>query len=411
MSHDHRTLVVGAGLAGAKTCENLRLVGYSGKIVLIGVEADLPYDRPPLSKGYISAQEPPKVGLFPESWFTENSIELRLETEAKGVDLKDQTLHTSAGALAYDNLVIATGSTPVLPPIPGADLDGVFTLRNLSEAKALRARLNSSSHLVVIGAGFIGAEIASSAIDLGLSATLVEAASGPMLRGLGPVLSSHAAGLITQGGAHLMLNTAVSHIRESPNQPDSVGSVTLSDGSEVAADCLVIGVGVRSNVDWLSDSALCIAGAVETDEFLRAKTTDGQILPNVVVVGDAARFDVAGGSMRLEHWNNGVDSARQAARTLTGNLTEPYAPIPHFWSDQFGIKIQVNGDMSVADEVEVLEHDPQTQRLTAVGLREDRVCAVAGFSRQRNVILLASALKDGWSRAKVLEYWRSRDSK
>jgi NADPH-dependent 2,4-dienoyl-CoA reductase/sulfur reductase-like enzyme len=386
-------LVVGAGLGGIRVVEQLRQSGYEGRIDLVGGEIHPPYDRPPLSKQLLSgAWEPERLALKEVAALAELRVELHLGTRAVGlepgrVELADGT------RLAADAIVLAPGvAARTLPGQPAS----AHTLRTLDDALALRSGLETASSLLVIGAGFIGAEVASTAAAKGLRVTMVEAAPVPLLRGLGPEVGGLAARLVREGGVDLRTGTALSGFVDDT-------TVETADGARIGADVVLVGIGGRPDVDWLAGSGIDLTDGIPCDDRGRVLGLDG-----VWALGDAACWDQPehGGRHRHEHWTSTADQAAVVARALTG-AEPPAATVPYFWSDQFGLKIQLVGRPDRADSVlpllgEGLAGGPI--KGTVVGyLREDRLVAVAGFGAARHLARLRALVLARASRAEVLE--------
>jgi NADPH-dependent 2,4-dienoyl-CoA reductase/sulfur reductase-like enzyme len=324
-----RIVVIGAGLAGARVCDQLRRQGYTGGLSVVGREKNLPYDRPPLSKAVLRGERDQTIlntdlaGL---------GVELILDESALALDLASQSVRTTRHNMHFDRLVVATGADPIRLPGEGPQL----TLRTIDDALKLRHHLREGASIVIIGASWIGAEVASAALHHGCDVTCVEAGPSPVAQTMGGQVGARLAAW--WHGVDLRTETAVTRIDD--------GTVLLADGSELHADLVVTGVGVRPATSWLADSGLDIERGVLVDEWLRAA-------PGVVSVGDiAARWSPRyERRVRVEHWDNAASSARVAAAALLHapdttrypDGIEAYDPIPYFWSDQFGHKLQYAG--------------------------------------------------------------------
>jgi 3-phenylpropionate/trans-cinnamate dioxygenase ferredoxin reductase component len=316
-------LVVGAGLAGARTCEQLRLQGHTGRITLIGAEPDPPYDRPPLSKAVLSGRRDDTTLAID---FAGLGVQTRFATAATGLHVREHVVETTSGPIEYDALVIATGARPV--QLPGGGKQQI--LRSLRHALDLRASLRPGSDVVIVGASWIGAEVATSALARGCRVTCVEAAatvSHLALGGVGKLMEPW------WHGVDLRLNTKVDRIEDR--------AVHLADGGTLAADVVIVGVGVRPDAEWVRGSALQISNGILVDERLRA----GE---DVVALGDVSAWWSRryGQRLRVEHWDNAVSAAAVAAATVLEPLADQgpvYDPVPYFWSDQFGHKVQYLG--------------------------------------------------------------------
>ena len=350
-------VVVGASLAGLRAVESLRTEGYDGQLTLIGAETHLPYDRPPLSKKVLAGEwESDRIALRRPDQIEALQLDLRLGQRAERLDASARVIELADGStVAYDGLVIATGAQPRrLPDQPA--LAGVVELRTLDDALALRALLDGAPHrVVVIGAGFIGAEVAATARQRGLEVTIVEALPVPLARGLGPAMGMACGLLHGDNGVDLRLGVGVAALEGGTR----VERVHLTDGSVIAADVVVVGIGVSPATGWLEGSGLELRDGVVCDATLATG------LPGVFAAGDVARWPNGrfGEEMRVEHWTNANEQGALAAKNLlaTGGadgsgagVAEAYEPVPFFWSDQYGARLQYLGRASGDDEVQVV---------------------------------------------------------
>lgn len=352
-----RIVVVGASLAGLRACEALRRAGFLGEVVVVGAEQHLPYDRPPLSKQVLRGEWPTDRlalrgdRLDDRSAYADLRLDLRLGVRATGLTLGERPAVQLGGAatLEADGVIVATGATP--RTLPGTDdVDGVFVLRTLEDCLALRARLGPGVRLVVVGGGFIGSEVAASAVALGAEVTVLEALPAPMSRVLGPEMGEVCADLHRRHGVDLRTEVQVEGIGAAAT--GEVDSVRLGSGEEVPADVVVVGIGVTPATSWLEQSALDVDDGVLCDDTCRAAT-------RVVAAGDVARWrHPRWGSMRVEHWTNAVEQGQHAARRLLAALRhdpgEPYAPVPYVWSDQHDTKLLHCGHSAPGDTAEVV---------------------------------------------------------
>jgi NADPH-dependent 2,4-dienoyl-CoA reductase/sulfur reductase-like enzyme len=394
-------LIVGASLAGVRAAEALRGQGHDGPITIVGAEAHQPYDRPPLSKQVLAgSMEGAQIALRVDDGL---GAEWRLSTRAVALDL-DRRVVTVAPApgpgvdgapaateeLAYDGLVLATGAHPRL--LPGlADLAGVHLLRTLDDALALRRALEEQPRLVVVGAGFIGSEVAATSHARGLDVTVVEALPVPLVRAVGEELGRRCARLHTDHGVALHLGVGVAGLAGTTR----VEGVRLVDGTVLPADAVVIGVGVAPTTAWLEGSGVDLADGVVCDRWCRA-LSGGRPLPDVVAAGDVARWDHAsfGEMVRLEHWTNAIEQAAAAAATLLrGEEAAPFAPVPYFWSDQYGTKIQFVG--RTGPEVRVVEGDLDDARFVAAYGREGRLVGALSFNRPARAMAYRNMIAEG----------------
>jgi NADPH-dependent 2,4-dienoyl-CoA reductase/sulfur reductase-like enzyme len=369
--------VVGASLAGLSAARALREQSFDGRIVLIGAERHRPYDRPPLSKeflaGAMSAEDLELTTAEDEAL----DFDWRLGRRAVALEPSGAAVVLDTGErIISDGVVIATGA--IARQLPGPRLDGVHTVRTLDDAIALRAELKAGARLVLVGAGFIGAEIASTAASLGVDVTLVEALPTPLAGPLGIEMGRVCASLHGEHGVRLIVGTGVDALLGAGR----VRSVRLADGRELAADVVVAGIGAIPAVDWLADSGLRLENGVLTD----ADCATG--LPGVVAVGDCARSyrPHLAGRHRFEHWTNALQQPAIAAATLLGRTYQPPAShtVPYFWSDQYGLKLQFAGHRRDGDQVEVAERDTDSRGFLAVYRRDGKPVAVFALNRPRS---------------------------
>lgn len=334
MAPEH-LVVVGASLTGLRAVEAARRFGHDGRIILIGAEKHLPYDRPPLSKEFLD--DPTSVDThFPGvTELTENlDVDVRLGTSASALDVASKTLTVGDETIDYDALLIGTGVEA--RSLPGAEsLEGVHSLRTLDDAVAIRAALDSSQRVVVVGAGFIGSEVASSARKRGLEVTILEGQATPLVRSIGEFAGIGLSSLHERNGTELRCGVAVSALEGDRH----VTGVRLADGEVIPADLVIVGIGAAPAVDWLTGSGLTLDNGIVCDSKLQAA-------PGVWAAGDVARwrnpdFDL---DMRLEHWTNAAEQAAHAVRNmLDPEAATEYRHVPYFWSDWYGYRIQFVG--------------------------------------------------------------------
>ena len=357
-----RFVIIGAGLAGAKTAEHLRAQGFDGAITLIGEEPLHPYERPPLSKGILKGTADAESAFVHDpQWYTENAVELLLDTQVTGIDLDDRRVQLPSGDLDFTKLALTTGARPRHLDIPGADLSGVHYLRRLPEAERLREVFAEVGRIVVVGAGWIGLEVAAAARESGGDVTVVEAAELPLLNVLGPRMAEVFAQVHRSHGVALELGVGV----ESFVGTDRVAAVRLSDGRNLAADAVVVGVGVVPNVE--PAAGLTIDNGVLTDEHLRTSH------PDVFAAGDVANafHPVLGRHIRVEHWANALNQPAVAAAGMLGNEAV-YDRLPYFYTDQFDLGMEYVGYADGGAEVVVRGSGLE---FIAFWLREGRVAA------------------------------------
>ena len=391
-------VVVGASLAGFRAVEELRHLGYDGRLTVIGAESHLPYDRPPLSKQVLSGKwEVDRIALRPiGKEVSELDVDWQLGVAAAGLDLAARVVELADGTrVPFEGLVIATGTA--VRTLPGQPtLAGLHTLRTLDDCLALRLELDREpGRVVVVGAGFIGAEVAATARERGLEVTVLEALSTPLQRALGDQMGNVCADIHRDHGVDLRLNTGVDGFDDDGH--GGLTGVRLTDGTTIAADVAVVGVGVVPNTGWLDGSGLTIDNGVVCDDTCLA--ADG-----VVAAGDIARWPNSrfGEVMRVEHWENAQDQGAHAARRLLGHV-EPYTPVPWFWSDQYDRKIQLAGRSSADDEVRVVDGSIDERRFVAIYGRGGRVVGVLGMNRPRVVMQYRQLIADGASWEAALE--------
>ena len=368
MTEPRTVAVVGAGLAGGKAVEALRAEGFGGRIVLFGDEPHHPYERPPLSKGYLQGNdERDTVFVHPESWYGEHDVDLRLGAAVTGLDRHAHELMTDDGQpVHYDRLLLATGASPRHLRLPGADLPGVHYLRTLDDSDALRAAFRPGANVVVIGGGWIGLETAAAARTAGATVTVLESAELPLLRVLGPQMAQVFAGLHRENGVDLRLGVSVAALR---GEGSAVTGVELGDGAVIDADAVVVGVGVTPNVDLARQAGLDVDDGVLVNASLR--TSDA----HVFAAGDVANAEhpVLGRRIRVEHWANALHQPEVAARSILGR-DAVYERLPYFFTDQYDLGMEYVGYASADDDV-VVRGDLEGREFVALWVRDGRVVA------------------------------------
>jgi 3-phenylpropionate/trans-cinnamate dioxygenase ferredoxin reductase subunit len=340
-------VIVGGGLAAARTAEQLRRSEYTGPVTIVSDEVHLPYDRPPLSKEVLR-KEVDDTALKPRDWYDENDITLRLGSAATSLDTDEQTVTLDDGTvLGYDELVIATGLVPRRIPA-FADLEGIRVLRSFDESMALREHASAAQHAVVIGAGFIGCEVAASMRGVGVHVVLVEPQPQPLAAVLGEQIGELVARLHRDEGVDVRLGVGVTEVRGEGH----VDTVVLTDGTELPADLVVVGIGSRPATEWLDGSGIEVDNGVLCDEAGRTSA------PNVWALGDVASWrDPMGHQARVEHWSNVADQARVVVPAMLGRDVPSNVVVPYFWSDQYDVKIQCLGEPQATDIVHLIEDD------------------------------------------------------
>ncbi|MER6690419.1 NAD(P)/FAD-dependent oxidoreductase [Streptomyces minutiscleroticus] len=365
-----RAVVVGAGMAGAQTAVALREQGFTGELTVLGAEPHQPYDRPPLSKAVLLGKAE-SAALDVD--FAALGVDLRLGREASGVRPADHELDTADGPVPYDVLVVATGAEAIR--LPGTEgVPGVHLLRTLDDAERLRPVLAEQRDVVVVGAGWIGAEFATAAREAGCAVTVVEAADRPLAGALPAEAAAPMAAWYADSGAELRTHARVARVEP--------GAVVLDDGTRVPADAVVVGIGARPATGWLAGSGigLGVHGEVLADEFLRTSA------PDVYAVGDCASFPSRryGERLLVHHWDNALQGPRTVAADVVGAAPAPYDPVPYFWSEQFGRFVQYAGHHGAADAT-VWRGDPAGPAWSVCWLRENRLVAVLAVGRPRDL--------------------------
>lgn len=367
MTSEPTFVIVGASLAGAKAAETLREEGFDGQLLLIGDEQQRPYERPPLSKDYLRGEAGlDKVYVHDEDFYEEHDIELRLGRTVTHLDAAAQQLTLDDGEhLRYDSLLLTTGAEPRTLTIPGAELDGVFYLRSLKDCDALRERFGSGGTVVVIGAGWIGAEVAASARQRGLDVTVIEPSAVPLERVLGAEAGGIYRDIHADHGTRLLLGTGV----EAFEGATAVERVRTSDGRVLACDFVVVGVGVQPRTELAVQAGLAVDNGILVDEHLRTG------IPTIFAAGDVANADhpFYGERLRVEHWANALYQGPIAARNMLGR-GKAYDRLPYFFSDQYDVGMEYSGFARSWDRV-VFRGDPATREFIAFWLVGDRVVA------------------------------------
>lgn len=393
---DH-VVIVGASVGGIRTAEELRRLGFDGDITIIGEEDEQPYDKPPLSKQLLlGTQTEEEISLLDDGGWEALNATAKLGTRAESLDIDSMTVTPSDGAeLEYDALVIATGVRPRSLSPELTELDSVFTVRELRDSRALAARA-ALGPVVVVGAGFIGAEIASSLRALGTEVTMTEALATPFARALGPEVGGRLAELHRSNGVDLVTQAGVKAIEKSGDQT----TVRLADGRVLEAATVVLGIGAIPNCEWLEDSGLEVGDGVFVDAGCAVLANGfGPHAEGVYAIGDVARqVDPATNEdYRVEHWTNAVEQAHVVARQVVDPVGTP-EPLkaPYFWSDQFGTKIQMVGRPHESTSVSLHRFDiGGTERMAALYEKGGRLAAAVTFDWPRAIASCRSAWESG----------------
>jgi NADPH-dependent 2,4-dienoyl-CoA reductase/sulfur reductase-like enzyme len=383
-------VIVGGGLAASRTAEQLRRAEYAGPITIVSDEVHLPYDRPPLSKEVLRA-ETDDVVLKPAEFYDEKDITLLLGSGATSLDTAAQTVTLANGeVIGYDELVIATGLVPKrIPSFP--DLDGVRVLRTFEESLALRKHAGSAKRAVVIGAGFIGCEVTASLRKLGVDVVLVEPQPTPLASVLGEQIGALVARLHLAEGVDVRCGIGVTAVTGT----DHVEKVVLSDGTELDADIVIVGIGSRPSTDWLDGSGVEIDNGVVCDVAGRTSA------PNVWAIGDVSSWrDALGHQVRVEHWSNVAEQARVIVPAMLGVEGSSTVVVPYFWSDQYDVKIQCLGEPEADDVVHVVEDDGR--KFLAYYERDGAVVGVVGGGMPGKVMKTRAKIAAGAPIADVL---------
>jgi NADPH-dependent 2,4-dienoyl-CoA reductase/sulfur reductase-like enzyme len=370
----HSVVIAGAGQAGFQTAASLRQEGFDGRIVIIGDEPGLPYQRPPLSKAYLMGKTSAEALCFrPEKFFAHSKIEIVAQTRVTAIDRTNKCIAlSSGGALEYDHLVLALGAHNRALPIPGADLDGVFGLRTLADADAIGGMLADAQEMVVAGAGFIGLEFAAVARALGKSVHVLELADRTMARAVSPAMSQLFAEAHQSWGVKIDFGQGLARIT---GEGGRVEGVETTDGRKQPADIVVFGVGVLPNVAIAAEAGLDIENGIKVDADLL--TSD----PMISAIGDCASFPSphADSHIRLESVQNATDQGRTVAARLVGKAA-PYAAVPWFWSDQRDLKLQIAG-LSIGCDRTVVVGRAEERRMSVLCFKRDKLIAVESVNR------------------------------
>ena len=386
-AHDnavHVIAIVGASAAGVSAAFTLRREGFTGRVVLIDADPELPYERPPLSKALNGSSDELCRPIAPAADYHDNDIELRLGTRVVSLDPHTRTLgFDDGGALEADAVLLTAGARPREAAVPGAALQHITTLRTLDDARRLQARLDRRDPIVVIGGGFIGLEAAAAVRSLGHAVTVVEAGPLPLAAVLGPDLGRRITGLHAQEGVEILTDRTVTRF----SGTGSVSSVELSSGESLPAGAVIVGIGVIANDELARAAGIDTAGGVVVDRYGRTSS------PWVFAAGDVACQPhpalVTPG--RIEHWDNAIKQGAATARTILAR-PEEYADLPYFWSDQYRHKIQMYGRPAATDEV-VVREGPSASTFTAAWIRDSQVVAGLGLNSPKDLRVLRSLIE------------------
>jgi 3-phenylpropionate/trans-cinnamate dioxygenase ferredoxin reductase subunit len=386
-----KTIVIaGAGQAAAQAIQTLQAKGFDGRIILVGEEPYVPYERPPLSKAYLAGDLPEEKLYFKKpEYYVEKGIDFRPKTTVTHIAPADRRVTLSDGTtLGYDQLLLATGSRVRRLTIPGHDLKGVHYLRSIDDVKGIQVELKPSSRIVLVGAGYIGLEVAAVARKLGAQVTVLEMVDRVMARVVAPVVSAFYDSVHREAGVDIRLNTGVVALEGQ----DRVTSVVTDKGEHIPADLVVVGIGIVPNSEIAAEAGLKIHPAnkgVVVDEFCR--TSD----PNIFAAGDVTSHPnpFMGREIRLESVQNAVSQGRTAALAMLGT-PEPYGEVPWFWSDQYDLKLQIAGLSEPDDEV-VVRGDPASRKFSVVYLRDGKFVAINTINMLKDFLPAKKLIAEG----------------
>ncbi len=386
---DERCIIIGAGHAGSQAAISLRQEGYAGEIILINDETDVPYHKPPLSKSYLKAPEGGGLVLRPESAYRDNNIEMMFGHRVDAVSIADKTVTLDDGrVLNWSELIFATGARARIPNLSGVELDGVFTLRRMEDARRIAAAMPSVENVVIIGGGFIGLEMAHSAIALGKKTVLIEAAPRVLGRSVATHISAHVEARSRAASITVLTGLGVTAIE---GEKGCVTGVEAADGTIFPADMVVIGTGAVPNVELAVMAGLAIDNGIVVDENLRTSAS------HVYAIGDCVSYDhfQAGCRVRLESVQNATDQAKHVARTIVGREA-PFREIAWFWSDQGDMKLQTAGLSFDADR-HILSGNPEENAFSIFHFAGDRLVAVDSINRPADHMIARRLLAAGIS--------------
>jgi 3-phenylpropionate/trans-cinnamate dioxygenase ferredoxin reductase subunit len=382
-------VIVGAGHAGVQAAASLREEGYDGPVVLIGDENELPYHKPPLSKTFIKDAEAKPQPLRGEAFYTGSTIDFRPGIRIDRIDTAGRRLDIAGGgALAFDRLILATGSRPRLLPLPGADLSGVLSLRSIADARLIRELSAQSDDVVILGGGFIGLEIAATLRAAGRNVTVVEAVDRLLGRAVAPVVASHVRQRLETIGVRILTDTTIARLE---GENGHVCAATTSTGERLPARMVIVGIGAVPNVELAQAAGLTVANGIRVDQQMCSS------VPDILAIGDAAAYRhwSTGGDVRLESVQNATDQARLAARTITGHA-DAYAAVPWFWSDIGDMKLQMVGLTSGGDSHVVLG-DLSDNKFSIYHYAGSRLLGIESVNRPGDHMLGRKMLGAGFS--------------
>lgn len=380
-------VIVGAGQAAAQAVQTLRSKDAECRIILIGDEAYLPYERPPLSKAFLAGDvDLDKITLRKASYFEEKAVDVRLDTRVSHIDRQAREVELADGTrIGYDALILATGSRVRKLPVEGADLPGVHYLRDVADVLGLRPHIHEGARIAIVGAGYIGLEVAAVARKHGAEVTVLEAMDRVMARVAAEPISRFYENVHRAAGVDLRLNVGIARFEGD----GKFERVRLADGSAVEADIVVVGIGILPNVELAAEAGLAVDNGIVVDECCR--TSD----PAIFAAGDCTNHPnpLIGERIRLESVQNAVSQGKTAALAALG-IFEPYAEVPWFWSDQYDLKLQIAGLWHPDDEV-VLRGDPKTHKFSAVYLRNGKIAAINTINNLKDFLPAKKLIAEG----------------
>ena len=382
-------VIVGAGHAGVQAAASLREDGYDGPVILISDENELPYHKPPLSKTFIKDADAKPQPLRGEAFYTGNAIDYRPGVRIERIDAGGRNLEISGGGvLAFDHLILATGSRPRLLPLPGSDLSGVLSLRSLADARRIRDLSARSEDVVILGGGFIGLEIAATLRATGRTVTVVEAVDRLLGRAVAPVVASHVRQRLEAAGVRILTGTSISRLE---GENGHVVAAMTSSGEKLPARMVIVGIGAVANVELAQDAGLAIANGIRVDHQMRSS------VPEILAIGDVASYRhwFTGGDVRLESVQNATDQARLAARTITGHA-DAYSAVPWFWSDIGDMKLQMVG-LTAGGDSHVVLGDLPDNKFSIYHYAGDRLLGIESVNRPGDHMLGRKMLGAGFS--------------
>jgi len=395
-------VIVGSSLAGLRAAETLRLEKYEGQIIIVGAEDRQPYDRPPLSKKVLSGEwEADRISLRKPEDLAKLNIEWKLGSAAESLDISNRSITLASGEVVhFDGLIIATGSgVRKLPNQP--NWKGIHVVRTLDDSLALRADLNPGARVVVIGAGFIGLEVAATAKARGCEVTVLEGAPAPMMRGLGAEMGHAAAHVHADNGVHLRFDVKVTSLVE--GSAGAVGGVALDGGVVVSADVVVVGIGVMPATQWLENTEIELRDGVVCDDTLNVG------VPAIYAAGDVCRWfnNLYNQEMRVEHWTTASEQGAAAASNLLavsrGEQAKPYSAVPFFWSDQFTARIQFLGRANGDETAHIVVGSPEERSFVALYEKDGYLKAALGVSRPKQLMPFRKLLAERATWEQALE--------